>query len=793
MILLGFASFGFSQGFGPVQQENKGLNFANLESAQKAATIKKLIISGCQSVDETLVKTNFLLKEGEIYSPGKVSESIKSLYGLGLFSDIKVKVDQLPDGLNVYIEVAEFDLLDKIIYKGNKKLDEEDLNEAVNLIEGQVLPPQVLKESKNNIIKKYKEEGYFLVSVTIEQTPNEQNGKTSIEFTIDEGKKVQVEKITFEGVAAFKEGKLKRQFENIKEDRWWRSGDFDEEKFEEDLATLTAFYHNKGYLDARVESHELEYSDDKEDMFLKIKIHEGVKFILGKVTFIGNEVYSDTILSRAMEIKEKEVLAADLLERSKFTMESLYREKGYLFVRFDEKRTYSDSVVDLTFQVTEGQPAYVHKVIINGNVKTLEKVIRREIKTLPGNVYQQSRLQRTVRDIQMLQYFDDVKFDLENREDGWINLKFDVVPKETGTDQFTAGMGFSQRQGVVGNLGLTINNFSIRKPFLEGGGQLLRINFEHGEFRQNRDITFQEPWFMDTRTLLGFRIFWTKNKFFRSSEAEQLRKGFELRLGRRLKWPDDYFRIDGQYSFESESTGDFIYIQGRGLIDAKDPAVANNSGLVLAGLKSSLNISLSRNDLDLPTFPTYGSDYSYNLRLVGGPLGGDFKFIRHLIKINWYFPLIWKFVLGSKHKFGLIEKWPGLDFGVSPYDPWLAGGVNYAGQIRGYREAAFGGRLSNGRFMMTTTEEITFPIVDKILYANTFYDLGNVWGRSLDMDFNNLFSGAGFGVRIMVPMFGLLGFDFGYGFQSDDESLSYQQTTRDPSPWEFHFTVGQGF
>jgi len=788
LLILGLANFSLmgqipSPGFGPAAGKRPGIS----QQLAQIITIKEIKIEGCKTVDEALVRTNFLLKEGKDYAPGKVSESINSLYGLGLFSDIQVFVDQSSEGLFVRIVVEEYELLDKLSFEGNKKLDEEELSEAVNLIEGQVLPPQTLDQAKNAVLEKYKEEGYLLADAVFEKTKNEENGKMTLVLKIDEGKKVQVEKIVFEGNEAFKSSKLKRKMKDIKEDRWWRSGDYHEDKFLADLDSIQKFYHRKGYLDARIESHSIEYSEDRTDIFLKVKIHEGIQYRLGKVAFIGNEIYKDTILKRAMEIEEGELMGLNLLLKSRFNMETLYREKGYLFVRFDEKRTYSDSIIDLTYQITEGGPAHIHKVVISGNIKTLEKVIRREIRTLPGEIYQQSKLQRSVRDIQMLQYFDDVQFDLENREDGGINLKFDVFPKETGTDQFTAGAGFSQRQGIVGNLGLTINNFSIRRPFLEGGGQLLRINFEEGRYRKNRDVTFQEPWFMDTGTLLGFRLFWTKNNYFQRDDAVQLRKGFEIRLGRRLNWPDNFFRIDGQYGLESENSGGVIYIGGITRISDTDPRI------LLSGLKSYFNITLSRNDLDLPMFPTRGSDYSYNLRLVGGPLGGDYKFLRHLVRVNWYFPLVWRFVLGSKNKFGTINKWPGKEFALSPYDPWLAGGVNYTGQIRGYREAAFGGGINSGKYLSTTTWEISFPVVERILYSNTFLDMGGTWGEAIDLDVNNMYTAVGTGVRVMVPMFGLLGFDVAYGFQALDDNLEYQRRTRVLDPWEFHFTIGQGF
>ncbi|MBL8029182.1 MAG: outer membrane protein assembly factor BamA, partial [Fibrobacteres bacterium] len=522
-------------------------------ASSKPLYIKKVNVSNTVNANPGLIINNSALKQGEQFSPKDVHETIKALYALGLFSDISVEAsDIVNDSLEITINVTENPIIHKIEFSGNNKIDKKELEDKSALVPGSWMTAAALNAAKNSILTFYKEKGYLLAEVEANTFASKEDGRTVVEFTIKEGKKVAIGSIVFEGATTITEKKLKAVMQDTKEDRWWRSGDFDENKFSKDLELIQTFYQSEGFLDARINSHEITYSDDKRKLNIKISVTENSRYYFGKVLFAGNELFNDTILTNTFGMKPGSILNKQQFDLSKYNIESLYREEGYLYVNLQEEKAYRGDTIDFTFRIKEGLPAYVNKIIITGNTKTWDKVIRREVLLRPGEIYRQSHLFVSQRNMIQTNYFDQATPDIQQNTDRNVDIVFNVQEKESGTGQVSAGAGYSQRDGLVFTAGLTMPNFALTRPFVEGAGQAVNLTAEYGKYSKKIDIGITEPWFMDTPTLLGFRgYYWWRDysQYSTTSEdVEERRKGLELRTGRRLKWPDIYFNFYANYN-----------------------------------------------------------------------------------------------------------------------------------------------------------------------------------------------------------------------------------------------------
>ncbi len=757
--------------------------------------IREIAVEGNRNTQRELIVNTLSLKAGEEYNSVKLQESIRSLYDLGLFSRIQADTTIGDSGLILAIRVKEFPVLDRYELSGNKKVREEDIKAKITLNEGQVLTDQNIQNIVRDLRDMYDKEGLLMAEIEANTVPSKENpNRVVLAIDIKEGKKVQVAQVHFQGVSKVKESKL-RSLMKTKEDRWWRSGDFKEEDFEADVQAIPDFYREKGFLDARVLDYQigpcpvvrkeawkrpaggkgikkqvvvrpagvdsLTPDQARSNLRIDVQVYEGPRFYAGRFSFEGNVLFKGSRLKKEVLLDEGDVFNQKRFDLLKFKLQSLYYEEGYIYSRFDEKRTYRGDTIDVHFNVTEGLPAYVHKIRIEGNLKTREKVIRREIALVPGSIFRQSKLERSYRNVMHLNFFTDVKYDIKPLDEGSVDIVFRVIERED-IGQVSVGVGYSQRDGVVGTASLSIPNF-------RGAGQKLDLNLERGSVKQNYVLGFSEPWMYDTPTSLGFRIFYTEQKY---TNQLYLDRGAELSLGRKLRWPDDYFSVSGSYQFSRED------------VTGLSTAIASSGGrsVLSSGLRSSLSLRLLRDDTDLPQFPTRGSVFYYNPEFFGGPLGGDFSFTKHNLHLNWNFPAFWKFVLSTRAQLGYID-----GTRISHYHLFKAGGVNYDGMIRGYPEGQFGGSLNNGLSMMAFSAAFRFPVIDQQLYLSLFADAGNTFGDLSTVDPTDLKRSAGAGIRLSIPMLGLMGFDAAYGFDPVD------QFSKEPSGLNWHFQIGKGF
>lgn len=738
-----------------------------------AKILDSLIIEGLVVHQPAVVRNSAGFRNGTEFSGVDIQEAIKSLYRLGLFRSIDFyAVDETDTTATLVVKLDEFPVCDAVEFTGNKKIKTKELEDAITVRTGRVMSDELVQENTRIIKGLYEEKGYLLAEIKSSITNSKVPGNGILKFTIDEGSRVRIKRVTFMGNEAIKSKKLKRKFKT-KEDRWWRTGEYKEETYREHLDSLILFYNDLGYLDAEVVKDSVRFDKNKRDIYIDITLHEGKIYYVGEFYFKGNRVLASDTLKQAIAMRRGKPFQKSKFEMTRYMVEDAYREEGYLWVRVNDSRAFRGDTIDVTFDISEGRAAVVNKVEVTGNNKTMEKVIRREIRLMPGQKYRQSKMMRSRRDILQLNFFDNVKPDLHPNEDGTIDLVFDVDEKDN-VGQLSVGAAYSARDKFVGTFSTSIPNF-------RGAGQELNLNVEFGQSRRDFSIGFKDPWAFDRPVTLQGRVYYNRTVWSTTTTESY---GFRIGAGTRLKWPDDYFRVDGLYQLSHEDEFE----------SARNYGADSSVYVPGEGIMSRFSFTLRRNDTDIPNFPTRGSIFSLTPELAG--LGGTYKYFKSTIGYDWYFPLFWKFVLGTKSKFGIIQPLPGQDgqLTISRWDLFNAGGIYTDGTIRGYPDYSFGGRSrfpASGKNMLTLSALIQFPILEQQLYLSVFGDMGNTWESLAQVDPMDTYKGVGTGVRILVPMLGLMGFDFAwrldnpYGNPIDKKQISDR--------FEFHFLMNRGF
>jgi outer membrane protein assembly complex protein YaeT len=769
-----------------------------LQSPSREIRVADIRVEGNQTVDASIILNALQVEKGESYPPAvlrnRIRGSVAALNKLNLFSDIRVEEDSplALDGIVLFFTVSELPVLGRIEYKGAKKLSESDFRSRIDLIEGQVFSAGAVESSRQKILAVYREKGYLLAAATAAEEEDKKTGGRAVIFTIDEGKKVVVRYISFEGNDHVADKLLRKRFP-VKEDRWWRSGDFAEETYRMGLDSLMDYYRELGYLDAAVLRDSTAYTADKRHIDIRVGVREGERYHFSRANFIHNGIVRDEALRAQVLFDSGEVFNKSKYELIKYQITSLYREEGYLFVELNDRMEFRDTMVEVTFSIRENSLAHINRVDVRGNTKTKDKVVRREIKLFPGDVYRQSLLMRSQRDIMQLAFFDNVEPDIERDPGGDgsdVNLIFKVTEKEAGTGTFSAGAAYSGRDGMVGTLGLQIPNFM-------GNGQRADASVEVGPYKQLYSVGFTEPWLFDSPTLVGANLFYSDQESQYDYYNDYLRYGLTLTLGRRLNWPDDYFTVRSSYNFTYNDNG-----------QARDKDLL----IVASGIESSVSLTLVRDDKNLPFFPSDGSRYSLGWSRVGGWMGGDFDYTKWDARVNWWFPAIQKLVLGVETQTGII-----LGENVQSYALYQMGGLlGYQGKLRGYLPGTIGGgRIARSYLSFST--ELTYPVVENTFYMLAFFDAGSAFGNLAkydaagrgtynpvpkdeapdpwsEIDLSDLRRDVGFGFRVVVPMVAPFGMGFDFGWPLDDpenyDGTRYKRTGRGPT---VNFTIEQGF
>ena len=773
--------------------------------------ILNVAVEGNTVTTDRMIQYTSALKAGNTINPGDFSKAVKRLWNLGMFEDIQIRLDEeSEEGVKITIVVKESPILGKISFNGNKKIKDSVLEEKLILVSGQRIKPNTVHEKIQELKTIYAEEGYLIAEINSKLTPAKtvrSNDPKILEitndltFNIKENRKVKIGVIKFEGNESFSDWRLKRVLKNTKQQRWylfWRSH-FDVEKFEEDIEALNMFYKNKGYRDFVFLSDSIAYSKNKKKMNLYLKIVEGPKYKFRNFSWDGNSLYNEGILKRSLGINKGDVYNEENFNKAVYErMQSLYMDMGYIYSRIEPAITpVGKDSLDIHFQITENHKVYVRNIMIGGNTKTRENVIRRELRIFPGDVFSREKLIRSQQAVWMLNYFGNVIPDVVPVDEDQVDLS--VVVEEKSADRANANIGFTGEYGMTGGGGLEFNNF-------RGLGQRLMFSFNTGtnysiystqtpsKYR-SVSLSFTDPMVNDTPNLLGFSIYYS----FRGSSTnyyfplDYTAKGGSVTWGRRFRWPDDYFRgnwalraVEKEYSGEQEDLDRYV-----------------------KGLNISRGINLtqiiSRDSRNRPEFPIQGSMFSLETTLSGGLLGGNEDFHKHVLKLEWYTPTFWKFVLKSSFQLGLIEALSSSEdeLSIIPFDErFIMGGngIPYGNMLRGYPDNSIGpvtssGNPVGGNAMLKFNTEFRFPFSENpVVYGLVFAEMGNVWNSHQMTEPLNIPRGGaltlrksvGVGIRFFMPMIGMLGFDVGYGF---DDITGYGS----PQGWTSTIIFGQPF
>ncbi len=792
-------------------------------------------VEGNKTADANTIIANSGLREGgEIEIPGDATNNaIKRLWALGIFEDIQILIDKKIDkGVFLLLKVKELPRIEKTLLRGNDELSDDDINKVVPFISGQTLKPQEISKTILEIKKLYEDDGFLNATITplkfdffkadtsedeITVTWRNIDDRTDQEeivydynpdirsniigrikerlvlvLDIVEGDEVIVRSITFNNNKAFDDDELRSEFDETVQDTWWKfwnSANFKKEDYEKDKELLKTFYQKNGYRDFEVLSDSLTLSEDKKFMDIVLNIYEGPQYKIRNINWVGNTVYPDAALSERLGFRKGDIYNFELFNQNlmgnqaQTDVASLYLDNGYLTFRQvpTEKKVGEDSI-DVTIKIMENSQFRIGKVDINGNDRTKDIVIRRELYTIPGDYFRRSNIFRSIQQLANLNYFNVEKLyskgvDYRHANDSIVNLVYSV--EEKSSDFINASVGYSGSWGFSGSIGVTLTNFSITEPFQLGGGQVLNFSWQFGvgNFYRTLTLGFTEPWFLDTPTSLGFDIFDTRQQYI----YDLRQSGITLRAGRRLKWPDDRFYLQGllKYQYNDVIDGRTYYAEG-------------------ISRQYTLGLTVSRNDIDNPIFPSIGSKILLSGELSGGPLlPGDVDYYKFEFKADWY-----RRLFNSNR----LTFYTGVDLGyiheivkgttIQPFEFLYMGGnglVIATTPLRGYADRSVGpispnGLTIGGRVKAKYVAEIraALTLEPMPIYVLAFAEAGNTFETLQTADIFNLRKSAGLGARILINPIGLIGFDYGYGF--DRRAVDGQ----DPK-WEFHLQFGRGF
>lgn len=746
--------------------------------AALAETIATIDVVGARTVGARQVMAWSELEEGDVYSAELVAAAIRKLFDTGKFSDIYVYRQDDPEGLRLIINLREFPRIKQIDFVGNDKVKDDKLAEAFGPSVGQFANPAVMIRELAPLRELYQEKGYYNMSADIDSSVVDASNLETLVVTIDEGDKVKARNIAFAGNETFDDGKLRDQMKQST-GGFLKSATFKKQQFEEDKARIEAFYRDNGYLDAAITGVDMEFVEENSRVDLLINVEEGPQYRVGRVDWEGNTVYDDISVARLILLERGDVFREGDFQETVQSLHSLYWDSGYIYITIEPERQIHDQTVDVTFRFQEGEPAHVRDVAIVDNLKTYDNVILREMHVFPGDLFSNSLVGISQRDIFQLGFFEDVQVDFRPADtSGDIDLIMKVKEKQTG--QFSFGMAYSAQTSATGFIQVAETNF-------RGKGQNIGVAWQFGSRQRYVDLNFTEPWFMGYPMLVGADLFDRYQYNFDDFYESRIR-GAALRLGRRIPGTR-YSRVGLRYELSETRLSNFSYSYVDYLdrleeqVGADDLEWERLDQVDWPRTKSAVTLSVSRNSTDNPFFPTSGSRSSYSLELSGGPFGGEIEYQKHLLKHSYYQKLPGGFALNLRTAMGLIH---GLSSpnDVPDYEKFRLGG-NRIYPLRGYRDLEIVPRgnpgFIGGRFYVITSTEILYPLTQAVQLLG-FVDQGDTWNSFSEADFTNLRKGAGFGIRVEVPMMGTIGFDYGYGFDR----------AGGPS-WEPHFNFGTFF
>lgn len=766
---------------------------ASLAGAQMVGSLR---VEGNDSVSSDRILLTLGVRIGEEISIEKVREGIRRLYALGSFSDVQVLTeggDEEGGGLAMIVVVQERPRVSAIEIRGSDRVDKSDLEDVLKLERGGPYDTSALEDSRAAILSVYASKGfpYAVVDASVEDAPG---NAVRVNLDINEGTRVTVKHILFEGNKVIEGVDLKKVMKT-KEDRWWRTDAFlDTDVLDADLKLITERYRQEGYIDAKATGYRAEYDASGEKVDITVTVQEGSLYDVSGVVWAGASDFAVDALYDLTKLETGETYKPLLADETIRDAYAWYGERGYIHARISRVEDVEDGgLVRITFNVNEADPARIGQILIVGNERTKEKVIRRELTVEPGDLYRTSDIIASQRRIGNLGFFNGpgVEF-ADSKDPNDVDLIFTVEERQTGR----AGVGVSHtsEKGITGFLELTEGN-------LFGNGQYLDLKWEFGKKSSEVVLGFTEPWFLNRELSVGFDVYDTDDKRSYSSLplefyedafqdngsyddvvncencsryyiVERERRGGDVRVG----WPlfgSRYTQIFTKYTLEQFKLKEYARIESD-VVDTNDIVTDTESSDYISvnngwEWRSGLTTTLARRTTDRRFHPRLGSYTRFTADLFGGVFGGDVEYQRYVLDTRTFIPAFWGTTLMLRGRTGVVTGY-GDPTTVPDDTRFELGGVGVNG-IRGYDNRSIlpeGSDLYGGRTMLLGSAELKLPITDETdqlpVYALAFVDAGNTWESKADTDPAKLYVGAGFGVRVEIPILGNVGVDMGYGF-----------------------------
>ncbi|WP_020531636.1 outer membrane protein assembly factor BamA [Flexithrix dorotheae] len=796
----------------------------------KEYAIGGIKVIGAKYLDKNAIISIAGLAPGStIKIPGdQISLAVKKLWKQGILGDVKISITEI-SGHKAFlqIEIKERARLSKVSIEGVSKSQQETLMDNMKLIRGKMVTDAIVKNASNIARKYFQEKGFAntTVQTELEVDKSFKNGLI-LKMKIDKNPKTRIEKIEFEGITAFEEKKIRKQLKKTKEKSLLNiltPSKFIESQWEADKANLMTFYKQNGYQDIKITDEEKTVLPNG-NIALKVKVEEGQPYYVRNISWVGNYKYADKALNQLLGIKKGSIYnPQELSQRLNFDpngtdIYSLYMDDGYLFFQVDpiEIAVDGDSI-DLEMRMFEGEQAVINKVIVNGNTLTNDHVIYRELRTIPGQKFSRNNLIRTQRELATLGYFNPETITpkpIPNYNDGTVDIIFDV--EESPGNNFELSGGWGGDFGFIGSAGIKIDNFSARKFFSfknwkgipQGDGQKLQLKVQANGYQyQNYGLSFTEPWLGGKKpNSLTFSFNHSVNRLtqeLNGYDGSLQMDGVTVSLGRRLTIPDDYFSLSNSINF-------YRYDLNNYPINGFENYSSGHSYNI------TFNTTIARNNIDNYLFPRRGSSISLSLSLTPpySAMGNQsfsevntqnsFKWIEYhkwSFENSWYFPLSQKLVMATQLKMGVIGQY-NQQKALGPFERYIMGGDGLGTQnvllgtdvigLRGYENRAIIPPDSDG-MGGTSFSKVSFELrylltqpSSTMIYLLGFVEGGNNWNNIQEFNPFKVYRSAGFGVRINLPGMGLLGVDWGYGF---DEVPGNPGANKG----QFHFVLGQRF
>ncbi len=780
---------------------------------------------------QIIVHETGLVEGSQVRIPGEqISSAIRRLWKHGLFDNVEIYVDRV-EGDKVYldIEVQERTPITRLQYVGVSRTMQEDLAKDLTLNANQKVSEDLIQSVKNYIEKRYVKRGFLSAKVTVEVTPDtlRENGGVHMKIILDKGERIRINSINFQGNQVLTADQLRKAMKDTKQIKHlniFKQSKLVEDKYEDDLKNIVEKYKTLGYRDARVVGDTITWNKGDNTLDINIAIDEGNKYHYRSIKFLGNSKFSTEQLKTILGIKEGDVYNGELLakrisgSKDGRDIQSLYMDNGYLFAQIMPVEVSADrDSIDLEIRIIEYDKAYINRVTVKGNTRTFDEIIYRELTTKPGDLFSKTAIMQSQQRIGALGFFDGENIGIDpkpNLSTGTVDIDYTVVEKNSSQIELQGGWGGGM---FIGTVGLSFNNFSTRnlfnkkawKPLPMGQGQTFSLRFQAAQGYTSYQMSFMEPWIGGRRPLsITTSFYYTKQEAYNYYTNERMKGrldifGGGIVLGKRLNWPDDYFVGTIGINYSRYGWKDY------------DWGIYQES--FTKGTSNNLNLSLGlnrRSSGSNPIYPTYGSDISLSLFLTppyslfngrdySDPDLSDVKryewleYYKFKAKATWYNNIAAKLVLVTNVEFGYMGMY-NHKVGLGPFERFIMGGSGmsqyqyYSGEIiplRGYKDNTIASSTSmvgiGDPIYNRFTVELRYPITlsqTTSIFVLLFAEGGNTYADLKSYNPFKLHRSTGAGIRVYMPMFGMLGFDFGYGF--------------DPMPgekrgWQFHFSLGQ--